>query len=234
VNNQLRPQSICTAVALACLGFSSSALADRNCSGTIGPVTIDDNVVVQNASCTLNGTMVKGNVLVNSGGRLTTLGAQIEGSIQAKDAVSITVEPNTFVDGDIQLENMSRTSKVTYSEVTGNIQLKYNRQAVTVNYNTVAGDIKFEELNAGTYTANVRFNTVGGNIQMTKNRIKSLILNSNRVDGDMQVFENRASTSIVIRSNQISQNLQCNSNTPAPIGGSNTVGGAKEEQCRNL
>jgi len=227
-------RSIGGAVALACLGFSTTALAARKCSGTIGPVTIEDSVVVQNASCTLNGTIVKGNVLVYSGGRLTTLGAQIDGNIQAKDGVSVTVEPNTFVDGDIQLENLSGPSKITYSNVTGNIQLKYNRRAVTVDYNTVGGDIQFEELNASTYAAHARYNTVGGNVQMTKNRLTRLNLLSNRVDGDMQVFENRSASALVIRSNNIRQNLQCKSNTRAPTGGGNIVGGSKEDQCRLL
>lgn len=115
MKTQFVSRSIGGAVTLACLGFSTAALADRNCSGTIGPISIDDNVVVQNALCTLSGTIVKGNVLVYSGGILRTLGAQINGNIQAKDAVSVTVEPNTFVDGDIQLENLSGASKVTYS-----------------------------------------------------------------------------------------------------------------------
>jgi len=234
VKTQFDSRSIGGAVALACLGFSTAALADRNCSGTIGPITIDDNVVVQNALCTLSGTIVKGNVLVYSGGKLRTLGAQIDGNIQAKDAISVTVEPNTFVDGDIQLENLSGVSKVTYSEVTGNIQLKYNRRTVTVDYNTVNGDIQFEELKAGAYAANVRYNTVGGNIQMTKNTLTKLSLLSNRVDGDLQAFENRSSSALIIRANNIRQNLQCKSNYRAPTGGANIVGGSKEDQCRNL
>ena len=234
MNTRLAYRSIGGTIALACLGLSTAALADRKCSGTIGAVTVDDNVVVQNASCTLSGTIVKGNVLVYSGGKLKTLGAQIDGNIQAKDAISITVEPNTYVDGDIQLENLSGTTKVTYSEVTGNIQLKYNRRGVTVNYNTVNGDIQFEELKASKYVANVRYNTVGGNVQMTKNTLKTLGLLSNRVDGDMQAFENRSSSALVIRDNNIRQNLQCKSNNRAPTGGANIVGGSKEDQCKNL
>jgi hypothetical protein len=234
----VKPQNACrsigAAVALACLAFSPAALADRKCSGTIGPVTINDNVVVQNASCTLNGTNVKGNVLVYSGGRLTTLGAQVDGNIQAKGAIAVTVEPNTFVDGDIQLENLSGPFKITYSSVTGNIQLKYNRRGVTMDYNTVGGDIQFEEFYAGQYAAYVRFNTVDGNVQMTKNRLTRLNLVSNRVNGDMQAFENRTGTALVIRSNNIRQNLQCKGNYRAPTGGGNIVRGSKEDQCRML
>ena len=234
MNTRLVYRSIGGAIALACLGVSTAALADRKCSGTIGPVTIDDSVVVQNARCTLNGTIVKGNVLVYSGGRLTTLGAQIDGNIQAKDAISVTVEPNTYVDGDIQLENLTGASKVTYSQVKGNIQLKYNRRTVTVSYNTVNGDIQFEKINASAYAANVRYNTVGGNIQMTENILKTLNLLYNQVEGDMQAFKNRSSSALVIRANTIRQNLQCKENNRAPTGGANIVGGDKEDQCKNL
>jgi hypothetical protein len=39
---------------------------------------------------------------------------------------------------------------------------------------------------------------------------------------------------IVIARNRIDGNLQCKSNTPAPTGGANTVGGNKEDQCAQL
>jgi len=234
MQTQLVSRSISVAIAVASFGFSSAVFADRQCSGTIGPVTIGDNIVVQDASCTLNSTFVNGNVLVYSGGRLTTLGAQIDGNIQAKGAISVTVEPNTYVAGDIQLESLRGRSKITYSEVNGNIQLKYNRRTVVIDYNTVNGDIQFEELRASNYGAYVRYNTVGGNIQMTKNSLATLALRSNRVQGDMQAFENRSSNSLLIRANTIRQNLQCKSNYRAPRGGGNSVGGNKEGQCRNL
>lgn len=49
---------------------------------------------------------------------------------------------------------------------------------------------------------------------------------------DVQFFSN--SGTITIRRNRINGNLQCKSNTPAPVGHSNVVGGNKEDQCRRL
>jgi len=49
-------------------------------------------------------------------------------------------------------------------------------------------DIRGDELKASGDAANVRYNTVGGNVQMTKNTLTKLSLLSNRVDGDMQAW----------------------------------------------
>ncbi|MCU0807903.1 MAG: hypothetical protein MUC53_08170 [Candidatus Contendobacter sp.] len=215
-------------------GFASSAFAgDYPCRNqTLNKVTIDGNIVVQNGACTLNGTYVKGNVLVYSGGSLTTNGAQIDGNIQAKDAVSVAVKSNTVVDGDIQLENLRGTapSSVTQSTVNGNIQLKSNRQSVTVLDNEVDGDIQFEGLRS-TAQGFVKGNTVKGNIQLKRNYLP-LSVASNDVDGDVQAFSNRAN--LGISSNKIDGNLQCKDNSPAPTGGGNIVSGSKEDQCRRL
>lgn len=228
-------RSLGMVLALGGVGFSSIAFADYPCRSSLGKVTIDDTVVVQNAACSLNGTYVKGNVLVYSGGRLTTTGARIDGNIQAKDAISVTVTKSTFVDGDIQLENLrGASSAVTDSTVMGNIQLKTNRQAVTVSRNEVDGDIQFESLRvfSSTDKGSVTGNLVKGNIQLKSNYLP-LTVASNDVDGDVQAFSNRANP-LAISSNRIDGNLQCKDNNPAPIGSNNRVSGNKEDQCRRL
>lgn len=228
-------KSVGLIIALGGVGFSSIALADYPCRSSLGKVTIDDNIVVQKATCTLNGTYVKGNVLVYSGGRLTTNRARIDGNIQAKDAISVTVMNSTTVDGDIQLENLrSASSAVTDSTVLGNIQLKTNRQAVTVERNEVDGDIQFENLRTFAISDKsfVKDNTVKGNIQLKSNYLP-LYVERNKVDGDLQAFSNRANP-LFISANTIDGNLQCKDNNPAPTGGGNTVSGSKEDQCRRL
>lgn len=228
--------SVGLVLALGGAGFASSAFAgDYPCPPNRGAVIIDGNVVVRNGACTLNRTTVKGNVLVYSGGSLTTIGARIDGNIQAKDAISVTVTKSTFVDGDIQLENLrGSSSAVTDSTVMGNIQLKTNRQAVTVSRNEVDGDIQFESLRvfSSTDKGSVTGNLVKGNIQLKSNYLP-LTVASNDVDGDVQAFSNRANP-LAISSNIIDGNLQCKDNNPAPTGGNNRVSGSKEDQCRRL
>lgn len=230
-------RSLGMVLALGGVGFSSSALAgDYPCPPNRGKTTIDGNIVVRNAACTLNGTYVKGNVLVYAGGSLTATGAQIDGNIQAKDAVSVTVS-KTYVDGDIQLENLRGSpSSITDSTVMGNIQLKTNRQAVTVERNEVAGDIQFESLRtfAGSDKGSITSNTVKGNIQLKSNYLPLSVV-SNNVDGDVQAFSNRANP-LVISDNTIDGNLQCKDDNRAPTanGFINRVSGSKEDQCRRL
>jgi hypothetical protein len=200
-------QSLGMVLALGCVGFASSVFAgDYPCPPNRGPVTIDGNIVVRNGACTLTGTTVKGNVLVYSGGSLTTIGARIDGNIQAKDAVSVTVGNNTYVDGDIQLENLrgATSSSVTNSSVMGNIQLKSNRQSVTVEKNEVDGDIQLEGLRSTT-EAPITHNKVKGNIQLKSNYLP-LSVESNTVDGDVQAFSNR-SNPLFISKNRIDGNL---------------------------
>lgn len=225
-------QSLGVVLALGGLGLSSTALADDfPCPPNRGAVTIDGNIIV-NRACTLKGTYVKGNVLVYSGGRLTAIGARIDGNIQAKEALTVSVN-NTEVNGDIQLENLRGTtpSSVTGSLVNGSIQLKSNRQSVTVVDNEVNGDIQLEGQRSATL-GKITDNDVNGNIQLTSNYLP-LSVERNVVDGDMQAFSNRSNPLFISR-NTIDGNLQCKGNVPAPTGGQNVVAGSKEDQCRRL
>jgi len=72
---------------------------------------------------------------------------------------------------------------------------------------------------------------VGGSIQLKQG--STLDLRRNAVKGDVQVFSNTTGTK-TISSNRIDGNLQCKSNTPAPVGSGNIVQGNKEDQCRRL
>ncbi len=68
----MKSQKTLLAVALAASlgGLAAPAFADVYCPPNLGPVTIDDNVIVT-GQCLLDGTRVKGNVLVQSGGALS-------------------------------------------------------------------------------------------------------------------------------------------------------------------
>src|SRR5687768_16059429 len=69
------------------------------CTGAIGPVTVDNVVVPPGASCVLEETRVRGNVLVQRNARLVADGADIAGSIQAEDADEVETRDDTFIGG---------------------------------------------------------------------------------------------------------------------------------------
>jgi hypothetical protein len=57
-------------------------------------------------------------------------------------------------------------------------------------------------------------------------------LTGNRVNADIQYFENRAAISV--SRNRVGGNLQCKENKRRPTGGRNIVQGNKEDQCARL
>jgi hypothetical protein len=63
---------ITSILALGILGAAAipAAAADRPCRGTIGAVTVEGGQVPPGATCTLDGTSVKGNVTVQRGAAL--------------------------------------------------------------------------------------------------------------------------------------------------------------------
>jgi hypothetical protein len=75
---------------------------------------------------------------------------------------------------------------------------------------------------------------IGGSVQIVQSRNGSTLskLDRNTVKQDVQYFENRGAISIT--RNRIIGNLQCKANNPRPTGGSNIVGGTKQDQCASL
>ncbi len=150
-------------------GLAVPAFADVYCPPSLGSVTIDDNVIVT-GTCVLNGTRVKGNVLVQSNGALTVRNkARIEGNIQADGGLYVRVLESARVGGDIQLKGLSGqgSSYVKNSTVGGNLQMENNRIPLQAEHNFIDGDLQAFS-NTGGVT--IRFNTIDGNLQCKSNR----------------------------------------------------------------
>jgi hypothetical protein len=149
---------------------------------------------------------VDGDVQADYAKRIVVLGSKIEGNIQAKQSKLMKVA-KSYVGGDVQAEYV-RKVMVLWSRVYGNIQVDH---------------AKFVRL-VGNY--------VGGDIQVDKSffSYRDSFVNRNKVEGNVQVFENRVRFSIY--GNRIYGDLQCKDNYPSPVGGNNMVEGDKEDQCR--
>lgn len=161
-------------------GGSGSISGDVNCPPNLGRVTVDGNVRVT-AACRLDGTTVKGNVLLYSGGSLIAVDAYIDGNIQAERANYIDVA-GTRVKGSIQLDGLvGMLSRVAASNVDGNIQLKDNRSRLEVLANSVNGDIQAFSNRGGVLITD---NIVGGNLQCKSNSPAP-------TGGNNQVFGNK-------------------------------------------
>jgi len=174
------------------------------CIGTSHPGTVDNLRVPQDASCTLNGTRVEGNIEVERNGTLHAYTVRVDGNIQSDGGALINVYQNSSVGGSIQADNVGQVNVYSGTFVGGSVQIKISGGA----------SINGVEIDSG-----LLFDT----------NTRALLASDNTVGGDVQAFQNTGG--LLIAGNTIGANLQCKSNVPAPAGWSNVVYGSMEDQC---
>jgi len=152
---------------------------------------IHDNVIVPSgASCAiLPDTLITGNLKVKRGGEVSSFGATIDGNVQSVGGVDIVIQGGT---------------------VGGDVQIKKSTGRVNVDGVSIGGYLKIKGSTGN--LIDVFFNTVGGDLQLVKNRITLVpFISGNTIGGD----------------------LKCSKNSPAPsdAGTSNIVSGDAKGQC---
>ncbi|MCM1984467.1 hypothetical protein [Lyngbya confervoides] len=149
------------------LGYTNPSYAEEiSCQSTLGAITVDNVKVPPGKTCILNGTKVKGNIVVGNNATLRANAIQVNGNIQAEGATYVEVISNSRVGGSIQLKQGQR-ARLVGNRVTGSIQLESNRGTLVSNSNMVGSDLQ-------------AFQNTGG-----------VTLRSNRIDGNLQCKENR-------------------------------------------
>lgn len=124
------------------LAISSVALAEEfTCRGALGAVTVDNLRVPQNASCTLDGTTVKGTIKVENGATLTARRVQVIGNVQAEGARLVKVLAYSSVGGSIQIKQ-GGAATIDRARVNGDIQLESNTRALSATRNQVGGSVQ--------------------------------------------------------------------------------------------
>lgn len=117
-------------------------------------------------SCTLDGTVVDGNVLVGPTARLTMTQARIEGNVHDDNgSAGRVVITDSHIGGNVQLEQGSS------AELTGN---------------RIDGDVQWES-NSGTFLADD--NVIDGNLQANQNT-GAVTITDNLIDGNLQCQAN--------------------------------------------
>ncbi len=165
-SNPARHLAVLAGIGAAALLLAMPAVAEeRQCTGTIGPVYLDNIFVPDGASCVLNRTRANGNVVVGTGASLIANGVSINGNLQAEGAQSVVVQGRSSFGGSVQLVKGGSAS---------------------IDAARVKGDILFDE-NTGPLSASA--NTVGGSLQAFKN-MGGVAINRNRIDGNLQCKEN--------------------------------------------
>jgi hypothetical protein len=133
------------AATAAAVAFTAGpALAEeRTCRGTINAVAVDNLRVPQGATCTLNGTRVKGTVKVERGGTLKASRIQVIGNIQAEGAARVNVTSSS-IGGSVQIVQ-GRSSNLRSNSVKGDVQYFENRGAIAITGNRVNGNLQCKE-----------------------------------------------------------------------------------------
>jgi len=110
------------------------------CLGELGDTRVDGDVNVV-GRCTLNGTEVRGDVTMFSGGSLTAREARIRGNLEGSRADFVDLV-RSRVDGRVRLEAyVGDRSVIELSEVHGNLELTANRSKLDILNNELGGDM---------------------------------------------------------------------------------------------
>jgi hypothetical protein len=152
---------------LVVASLASGAVADRLALAStcqLGATTVENFEVPQDTTCTLTGTIVQGNVIVQRGGTLIAARIRVEGNVQAEGAAKVNVANST---------------------VGGSVQIKQGGSARVVR-TSIEGDLQFDAMTA---PLDARYNTVGGSVQAFQNSGR-LEISRNRIDGNLQCKEN--------------------------------------------
>jgi hypothetical protein len=228
----MRKLGLCVLATAITLGVCATpAVADdTECVGALTG-THDNVVVPPGANCTLTGAIVKGNVTALRGSSLGTNLSQIGGNIEARrprfvGSAGDVIGGNFAVTGatgdpGFAFPPFNISVFICGSELPGgNIVVKRS-----VNGTVAVGSPQ------GFACAG---NTVEkGNIQVEENIIpplEALAVGRNTVGGNVQVFKNRGPGQKTVVENVVRQNLQCRRNDE-PFVGQPNVAGKAEGQC---
>jgi hypothetical protein len=170
------------AVAGAMLLPAGHALAEeRVCRGTIGAVTVDNLRVPQDATCTLNGTYVKGTVKVERGATLKAFGVRVVGNVQAENARNVVVREGSRIGGSVQIVQ-GGAARILGNRINGDILFDDQDRALKANRNVVGGSLQAFQNTGG---VEIRKNRIDGNLQCKENH-PAPVGGSNIVQGNKE------------------------------------------------
>jgi hypothetical protein len=153
------------ALCLVLLGTGSASAEERTCRGTIGARTVDNLRVPQGATCTLNGTFVKGTIKVQRAATLIATNVRVIGNVQGENAQNVVVKGGSRVGGSVQVVQGAR-AKVAFSRVNGDILYDENDGQLSVVSSRIGEDVQAFQNTGGVTISN---NRIEGNLQCKAN-----------------------------------------------------------------
>jgi hypothetical protein len=138
---------------------------DFVCTEVVGAITVDNVVVPDGRTCTLNGTRVEGNVFVLTRATLSASDVRVDGNIQTEGARAVYVNPGSIVGGNIQIKQ-GGSARINRVEINGDLQLFQNRGALRATRNIVGGNMQVFQNTGGVTLLN---NEIAENLQCKEN-----------------------------------------------------------------
>ena len=168
LENPLTPKLVlaCIVLVLTAVVVPGAARAEETkCTGTLNGVTVDNLKVPKNATCTLNGTFVKGTIKVGRDATLVARAVRVIGNVQAENAASVSINGASEIGGSVQIKQGERASVVGV-RIKGDLQYFSNDDTLTANDNRVGGNI---QIIGNDDAAAIFRNVVNGNLQCKEN-----------------------------------------------------------------
>jgi len=153
------------AMAMLPAGTNNALADDYDCTGYVGAIIVDNLRVPQNATCTLIGTRVEGNIFVENNATLLADDVYIDGNIQAQYAAKVNVYPGSFVGGSIQIVQ-SGESAIHGVDIDSDLYFDDNNGFLNAANNTIGGNLQAFQNTGG---VSIISNTIGGNLQCKEN-----------------------------------------------------------------
>lgn len=147
-----------TALTVSALVAAPAYAEERTCRGTIGAITVDNLRVPQGATCTLEGTRIKGTVNVGSNATLRAFDVRVVGNVQSENARRVVVRGSS-VGGSIQ-HVQGGSAVVNRNQVAGDVQMFSNNGVISINGNRINGNLQCK---SNSPAPNGGGNIVGGN-----------------------------------------------------------------------
>lgn len=158
-----------SAVLVAALtAFAAPAIVlaeERTCRGTLGAITVDNLRVPDGATCTLNGTRVKGTIKVETNATLKAIGVRVVGNVQGENSRKVVIKGGARVGGSVQVVQ-SGTVKVLDSRIDGDILIDDNNGLNNIRRNFVGEDVQAFQNTGG---VEIYSNRIDGNLQCKAN-----------------------------------------------------------------
>lgn len=133
-------------------------------NGSIGARSLDTVFVPNDAACQLNGTRLRGSIIVGARSTLEASAVQVIGNLQAEGASSVRVGnapkfggsiqikqggaaeiAGAVIGGDLQLDAQSGALRAQANRITGSLQAVGNRGGVALSDNRINGNLQCKE-----------------------------------------------------------------------------------------